>query len=352
MLGAMPDAGHRLHPPVAAVASDAELAVPGGHLEVEAVGERLARLDAKVAAVVRDRRAPATLRAYRADWQHFASWCARHQVAALPASPASIAAYLVDLADPGDASPGRKVSTLNRRLAAIGEAHQLVGHVSPTSSAQVRDAMKGLRRLVGVAQDQKRGVSIDDVRAAVAAMGQRAIDDRDRALILVGFAGGFRRSELAALDIDDMIERPAGIEVRLRRSKTDQEQAGRRVEVVYGAYPATCPVRAWRAWRSRAGFESGPAFLAIDRHGRIGPSRIAPRTVAVVVQRRFGALGLPIDALGGHSLRRGMATTAARAGASERTIMAATGHTATATLRSYIAEADEWTDPASSYLGL
>lgn len=321
---------------------------------VETAGQRLAHLEAKVAAVGRATRAPATLRAYASDWIQFATWCAHHGLDVLPAAPSTVAAYLVDLADPEAVGrPSRRVSTLNRRLAAIGEAHRLAGHPSPTTATTVRETMKGLRRLLGVAPAQKRGVSVDDVRAAVAAMGESAIDDRDRALVLVGFAGGFRRSELAGLVVDDIVEHPAGMVVTLGRSKTDQEGRGRRVEIVYGTHLVTCPVRAWRTWCRRAQLEAGtPAFRTVDRHGRIAETAMSPAAVAHVVQRRFGALGLATAELGGHSLRRGMATAAARAGASERTIMATTGHTATATLRSYISEADEWADPASGYLGL
>jgi len=326
--------------------------VPTGPAVVAVDHDRLADLEAKVARAVRRSRAEATLKAYRADWADFTTWCTTLGFDALPADPATVAAYVAELADPPDDRPPRTVSTISRRLAAIAEGHKVAGHPNPTADPLVRETMKGIRRSLGVAPTQKRGITTADVRAAVTGLGERLIDHRDRALLLVGFAGGFRRSELVALEVTDITDHPRGLLVRVRRSKTDQEAAGRTVEVAYGTDPVTCPVRAWRTWVDRAAITSGPALRAVDRHGNVSPRPLTGHAVALIIKRHMGRLGHPVDDFAGHSLRRGMATTAARNGAAERTIMRTTGHTATATLRTYIEDAEEFTDPASAYLEL
>jgi site-specific recombinase XerD len=318
-----------------------------------AVGQaRLVDLEAKVARAVRRSRAEATLRAYRADWADFTTWCATLGLDPLPASPATVAAYVAELADPPDDRAPRAVSTITRRLAAIAEGHKVAGHDNPTADPLVRETMKGVRRSLGVAPRQKRGITTADMRVAVTGLGDRLIDHRDRLLLLLGFAGGFRRSELVALDVADITDHPQGLLLRIRRSKTDQEAAGRTIEIAYGTDPATCPVRAWRTWAHHAGITDGPALRAVDRHGNLSDRPLTGHAVALIIKRHMARLGYNIDDFAGHSLRRGMATTAARNGAAERTIMRTTGHTATATLRSYIEAAEVFTDPASAYLEL
>lgn len=312
---------------------------------------RMAELEAKIARAVQRSRAEATLRAYRSDWADFAAWCDQVGFDPLPATPATVAAYVAELADPPDDRQPRVVSTIERRLAAIGEGHKVAGHPNPAADGLVRETMKGIRRMLGVAPQRKKGLSTEDLRAVTTSLGDRPIDVRDRAILLVGFAGGFRRSALAGLDIDDLEAHPAGLLVRVRGTKTDQERAGRKVEVVYGTDTATCPVRAARRWAAMVG-ATGPWLRGVDRHGNISPARLSAQAIGMVVKRHMARLGYDTREFAGHSLRRGMATTAARNGAAERTIMRTTGHTATDTLRSYITEAEEFTDPASGYLGL
>ena len=209
-----------------------------------------------------------------------------------------------------------------------------------------------MRRALGVAlRHQKRAVTTEEIAAAVDQLGGRLIEVRDRALLVVGYAGGMRRAELAGLDIADVDSAPEGLLVHLRRSKTDPEAKGRRVEIVYGNHPDTCPARAYRAWISAAGIDQGAAFRRVDRHGRV-LDRLSPQGVAIVVKRHMGRLGHPVSDFAGHSLRRGHATTAARNGANERTIMGTTGHTSVETVRGYIDDAQLFADPSSSYLGL
>lgn len=314
--------------------------------------ERISELEAKIAAALARTKAPATVRAYRSDWADFVTWCATSGFDALPATAGTVAAYVAELAQPPDDRAPLKSSTITRRLSAISEAHRLAGFESPTSDRLVRDTMAGIRRMLGVARTQKRGISTDDLRAAVAELGGRPIEVRDRVVLLVGFAGGFRRSELVSIDLEDLEERPEGLLIRLGVTKTDQEGAGRSVEIVYGDSPATCPVRAIRTWAALLGTGSGPLLRPVDRHGNIADRRLSAQAVAGIVKRHMSRLGYPVSDFAGHSLRRGMATTAARNGAAERTIMATTGHTSTDTLRGYVEEAEQFTDPASGYLGL
>ena len=198
-----------------------------------------------------------TRRAYRADWRDFTAWCEGHGRTALPAAPETVALYLTDLAG------RRKTSTLQRRLSSISQAHQLAGHAahdSPTRHATVRAVWAGIRRAKGTAQAGKAPALTADVRAMVATLPDTLLGLRDRALLLLGFAGAFRRSELVGLDVGDLEAGRAGLAVTLRRSKTDQEGAGRKLGVPYGAHPDTCPVRAVQEWLDASRTARGPAL--------------------------------------------------------------------------------------------
>jgi site-specific recombinase XerD len=314
--------------------------------------ERVAAIEMAIAKAISRGRAPATIRAYASDWADFARWCAGVGVEALPAAPGTVAGYVAELAFPPDDRSALAVSSITRRLAAIGQVHSVAGQSNPATDALVHEAMRGIRRSLGVApRHQKRAVATADIKAAVGPLGDGPAELRDRLVLLLGFATAMRRSELAVLAVEDVAEVPEGLLVHLRRSKTDQEAAGRRVEVVYGADPLTCPVRAYRSWLACARISEGPVLRQVDRHGRV-LGALSGEAVGAIVQRHMVRLGYPAADFGGHSLRRGHATTAARNGASERAIMRTTGHTSTATLRGYIEEAALFSDPASSYLGL
>jgi integrase len=180
---------------------------------------------------------------------------------------------------------------------------------------------------------------------------ERAIDIRDRALLLVGFAGAFRRSELVGLNVEDLEFNENGLVVHLRRSKTDPEGRGRKVGIPYGLAPATCPVRAVEAWVQVLQIVEGPLFRAVDRHGRIHASRLTPQSVALVVKKRTAKEGIEGD-YAGHSLRAGLATAAAAAGVPERAIMAQTGHRSLTTLRKYIRDGSLFLENAAAKIGL
>lgn len=297
----------------------------------------------------RQAKAKATLRAYGADWTDFHDWCAGHGLPSLPAAPATVALYLAELAN-----TGRKVGTIARRLAAISKAHQAAGLESPTSMkhAAVSETWKGIRRAKGTAPAQKTAVLTADVRAMVAKLPAGLLGIRDRALLLVGFAGAFRRSELVGLNYEDCEFTRDGLTVTLRRSKTDQEGEGRKVGIPYGSNPDTCPVRALQAWIDAAGIEAGALFRYVNRHGHVQPGRLSDKAVALVVKRYAAAAGLDASKYAGHSLRAGLATSAAIAGASERSIMAQTGHRSVAMVRRYIRDGNLFRENAAATVGL
>lgn len=287
-----------------------------------------------------------TIRAYRADWRQFETWCQAHGLATLPAAPETVALYLADL------SSSSEVSTLQRRISAISQAHQAAGYDSPTKDAKVKAVWSGIRRSKGTAQEGKDPATTTEIRAMAATMPASILGIRDRALLLVGFAGAFRRSELVGLDVEDVAFTKEGLVVTLRRSKTDQEGQGRRVGNPYGSYPDTCPVRALQGWLEASGITTGPIFRPINRHGQILPGRLSDKAVALVVKRAAEAAGLDPTRYAGHSLRAGLATSAAAAGVAERAIMAQTGHKSVNMVRRYIRDGSLFRENAAASVGL
>jgi site-specific recombinase XerD len=301
----------------------------------------------------RQSKSAATLRAYRADWRDFTAWCDAHALPSLPAPADAVVGYLTDLA-----GQGRKASTIGRRVSALSQAHQAAGFESPTRALAVRATLRGIRRTLGTAPARKRAVLVDDLRRMLAHLdgsgrGGELRALRDRAILLLGFAAGMRRSELVALYVDDLEEAPEGLRVRIRRSKTDQEAEGRTVGVARGRHPETDPVAAVRAWLDAAGIACGPLFRPVSMiDGSLGDGRLTDRNVARLVQRAARRAGLDPKAYGGHSLRAGLATSAALAGAAERDIMRQTGHRSLTVLRGYIRDGQLFRSNASALLGL
>jgi len=213
--------------------------------------------------------------------------------------------------------------------------------------------MAGIRRTQGTAQTGKRPVLTEDIRRMVLLLeAGRTQEVRDRALILLGFAGAFRRSELVGLDIEDLEFNREGLVAAIRRSKTDPEGQGRKVGIPRGGYPETCPVRAVQAWLEVLGADEGPLFRGITRHGRIDGRRLTPQSVPLVVKRLAARAGLEAADLAGHSLRAGLATSAAMAGASERAIMNQTGHRSAMMVRRYIRDGSLFRENAAAQVGL
>jgi len=291
-------------------------------------------------------KAPNTKRAYTAAWRVFTSWCQARGVQALPALPAVVAAYVADRAS------ATKVSTLSVHLAAIRHAHVLAGFESPTKSKEVAIVMSGIRRTHGCDPRKKAALLVGDLRAIASRVDDDVRGCRDRALLLLVFCGGLRRSEIVALDVGDAVFTSEGVTLSIRRSKTDQQGKGRTIGIGHGTQESTCPVTALRQWLACSGVTEGPLFRGVDRHGHVRAGRLCTRTVARVIKRRGKQVGLDPKVLGGHSLRSGFATSAAKAGVEERVIAKTTGHKSIAILRSYIQSATAFDGDVVRRLGL
>jgi integrase len=290
----------------------------------------LAELDEAVNSFIVASKAPATVRAYRSDWVAFAAWCEALGVEALPSTPETVARYLTDLAGT------KAVATLQRRLTSISQAHEAAGHEPPTRASLVRTTWRGIRRTFGVVPARKAPLRAADIRALVARLNLDRLGGlRDRALLVVGFAGAFRRSELVALDVGDVEWTDDGLLVCIRRSKTDQEGEGARVGLPYGSDPATCPVRTLRAWLDAAGIDEGAIFRHVDRHDRM-LGRMSGRAAAERVKRACAAAGLDERRYGGHSLRAGLITSAIEGGATENRTMQHSRHRSVHVFRGYV----------------
>jgi len=282
-----------------------------------------------------------TRRAYAVQLASWEAWCSGRQICPLPALGASVALYLTDRAQ-----QGASIATMAQSLAALSQAHTAAGHPSPRFTPEVQEVWKGIRRTHGVAQRQATPLTPAQLRS-MAKLGTA----RDRALMLLGFAGAFRRSELVGLDVGDVMESEDGLTVTIRRSKTDQEGKGRTVGIPYGSDPDTCAVRAVRTWMASLGRTDGPVFVG-ERHGKATAHRLDGRDVARLVQRLAKRAGVPLERLSGHSLRAGLATAAAKAGKSAQAIAKQTGHKSVAMVQRYIRDAELFADNAASGIGL
>jgi site-specific recombinase XerD len=302
-------------------------------------------LGADLAAAVdlaRAEKAASTRRAYGIDFRIFKAWCDVRGVAALPAAPETVAAYL------GAHAGTSKASTLGRRVAAIRYAHKLAGLALPTDAEGVKATMRGIRRTFGSARVRKAPAVAAKMHSMVATTPDKLSGLRDRALLLLGFAGAFRRSELVALDVADIAETETGLLVTIRRGKTDQEGAGRTIAIPRG--DVACPVKALRAWLEAAAIDAGPIFRPIDRAGTVRASRLTCRSVANFVKAYAARAGLDASTFSGHSLRSGFLTSAAAKGASIFKMMDQSGHKSVDTLRGYVRDAELFKDHAGAGL--
>ena len=313
----------------------------GAPLVGEVAAEQLQLFDAGVdvsvlrmerAALMARQQSDATRKAYGCDWSDFLAWCAAAGRCPLPASSDSVGLYLVGLA-----RAGRLVSTIERRCSSIAYNHLAAGHKSPVTE-DVREVLYGLRRKLGVdPPNRKLALTVDDLRAILKAMPDDVLGVRDRAIMLLGFASGLRRSELSALDLASLRFEAAGVVVHLARSKTDQEGRGRELGVHRGHHVLTCPVRALNAWIRERGAWPGPLFPIVDLHsGKVTRRRLSGEGIHKALRAACTRAGLDARKYGGHSLRAGLATAAAANGASELAIMQRTGHASVAMLTRYV----------------
>jgi site-specific recombinase XerD len=284
-------------------------------------------------------KSPATRAAYAADMKAFVLWCRDRGVCPLPALSGVVAQHLAAVARAGLAP-----SSVARRVAAIAYAHALAGHEPPTRDKQVAAVVAGIRRSAICAPKRKAAATTELVAGMLATCGTDMKGRRDRALLALGFAGAFRRSELVALRVDDLEEVADGYRVTIRRSKTDQTGQGQIIPVGRGS--RLRPVEAVQDWLQAAGIAAGPAFLQVHRYGAVRPSGLTGAMVALIVKRRALAAGLDPKEFSGHSLRAGFVTSATEAGKNHFKIMDVTRHKSMDTLRGYVRSRDLFRDYA------
>jgi site-specific recombinase XerD len=283
----------------------AEVVATAAHSSLELSDE----LDARVSQYVLGAQASRTRAAYRTDWLNFERWCADAGETALPASSRTLARYLTHLA-----ALGRKTSTIRRARVAIGVAHGLAGEARPDRDPRIRALERGIGRAHGVREEGPDPLVVEHLAKLIATAGKSARDCRDRAMLLLGFAGAYRASDLATINIENLSFNGRGMTVLLTRSKEDQLARGAQTEIPYGANAALCPVTAVREWLSRVGRPQGPLFRVVAGTV-IEPHRIHPRAVTRAVQR-FASRADLSGHFSAHSLRSGFATSAYARGAS------------------------------------
>jgi integrase len=295
-------------------------------------------IGSKVTNFITNSIAPNTRRAYQSDLAHFENWGG-----SIPATPGVVASYLAAHAD------SLTVATLVRRVATISKAHQAKDLPNPCRAEIVRATLRGIKRTFGTAQHEAKPLLKEDLFRVLDAMGGGVKDVRDRALLLLGFAGGFRRSELVGLDCSDIEHVRQGLVINLLRSKVDQEGAGRKIGIPNGR-TRHCPVAALDKWMELSKVEHGPVFRPVDRHGHIQAERLSGDAVSIIVKERVAAAGIDPGGFSGHSLRAGFATSAAQAGVSTLKIRAQTGHAADAMLARYVRDGELFVGNAAGAL--
>ena len=274
---------------------------------------------------LKNSKASNTLRAYKADYKDFASFCFRNGLKPMPSEPKIISFYLTYL------SKSCKFSTLKRRLASISVIHRLSGHYIDVKHPVITENLMGIKRVKGSYQKAKKPILINDLKLIVNVIDKEENEKKrfkNRALILIGFAGGFRRSELVAIHHEDIDFVPEGVKIFIKRSKTDQSGEGMTKGIPYFSNSNYCPVISLKNWIEKSGIKFGKIFDMSDK------------SVALTIKKYTSIAGLDSNKYSGHSLRSGFATSAAELGAEERSIMAMTGHKTTQMVRRYIQEAN------------
>ena len=287
-----------------------------------------------------------TKQAYRTDWKQFSEWCEKNGLHDLPADPETIVYYITFL------GKTFKASSIKRKMTAISQRHETAGYQSPTKTALVKGVWDGIQRTIGIKEEGKDALWLDELRQIIDAIPQdKVIGVRNRALLVMGWAGALRRSEIISLQIEDVSITREGLILHLNRSKTDQKGEGQNVALPYGSHPLTCPVRSLEEWLVASGISEGPLFRRIDRHGNI-MGGLTPQSVRLIVKSCCEKVGLDPDKYGAHSLRSGFCSTAAKAGKAEHQIMKQTRHKRADSLQRYIKKANLFDDNAASGIGL
>jgi len=279
-----------------------------------------------------------TLRAYKSDFKDFGFFCAKHGFKSMPTDPKIVSLYLTYL------SKNSKVSTLRRRIVSIGMVHKLKGHYLDAKHPVIIENLMGIKRQKGSAQIGKKPILISHLKSIINVINEQKIDEvkkhRDKTIILVGFGGGFRRTELISIDYDDVEFVPEGVKIIIRRSKTDQFGEGMVKGLPYFEKEKYCPVINLKNWLKVSKIKSGPIFRRFVKGSKLTDYRLTDQSVVLIIKEYLNLAGIENKNFSGHSLRSGFATVAAESGADERSIMAMTGHKTSQMVRRYIREAN------------
>ena len=280
-----------------------------------------------------------TVRAYKSDFKDFGLFCAQNGFKSLPSEPKIVSLYLTYLS-----TKDAKISTLKRRLVSIGVIHKLKGHYLDTKHPSIIENIMGIKRRKGSIQKGKKPLLISNLKKLIDIIDEQNNEDikklRDRSIILIGFSGGFRRNEIVSLDYDDLDFVEEGLKIQIRRSKTDQFGEGLVKALPYFDSPRYCPVVSLKNWIVASKINSGALFKRFTKGSKLSEHRLTNQTVALLIKKYLELVGIDSKNYSGHSLRSGFATSAAEAGAEERSIMAMTGHKSTEMVRRYIKEAN------------
>ena len=279
------------------------------------------------------------IRAYKSDFNDFSLFCVQNGFKTLPSEPQIISLYLTHLS-----TKDIKLSTIKRRLVSIGVVHKTKGHYLDTKHPIIIENLMGIKRRKGIVQKGKKPILINDLKKIIDVINQQKIEDikklRDKSIILIGFCGGFRRNEIVSLDFEDLDFVFEGLKITVRRSKTDQFGEGLTKGLPYFENKLYCPVTTLHRWINVSKIKKGPLFRRFSRGSKLSENRLTDQTVALIIKQYLNFAGINSSNYSGHSLRSGFATSAAEAGAEERSIMAMTGHKSTEMVRRYIKEAN------------
>jgi integrase len=317
-------------------------------------------------ALARKAAAPATLRAYKADWTHFAQWCAGHGFTPVPAAPSTVGAYLASMAE------SHAPTSIRRRLAALGKMHRFNDLPWNPAHRDIQGPLQGIMRTHGRPVQKAAALTLPMLRQILATCDHSARGRRDRALLLFGFIGALRRSELVALRVEDVAivgggtgrgspgiaggsTGGGGLRLRIARGKTDQEGQGVEIGLPRGRHVETCPVRAFEAWQAVARRKAGPLFRKISTGGGIGAAALHPDAVRRILAQRVRMAGLTVegfDRLSAHALRVGFITAAYDKGVRDEDIMRHTRHRDLRTMRGYVQRAGLVTESPAGLLDL
>mgnify|MGYP006085810533 CR=1 FL=1 len=280
-----------------------------------------------------------TVRAYRSDFEDFGLFCIKNGFNNLPSEPKVVSLYLTYLS-----SKEVKISTIKRRLVSIGVIHKMKGHYLDTKHPVIIENLMGIKRRKGTIQKGKKPILINDLKKLVDVINQEKTADikklRNKAILIIGFSGGFRRNEIVSLDLEDIEFVFEGVKITVKKSKTDQFGEGMIKGIPHFNESLYCPVTTLKRWINISKIKKGPLFRRFSKGSKLSENRLTDQSVALIIKSYLTKAGINSQNYSGHSLRSGFATSAAEAGAEERSIMSMTGHKSTEMVRRYIKEAN------------